>query len=454
MGPDYRRPQLRVERAWRAPFPHGARSNRLIGWWARFDDAVLTTLQARAEQDSPSLDQAVARIDEARATLAAKRAQNRPSLTGSASYTRESDQVSVGAASPQLAESGLQGGSDASWELDLFGKVRHNAQAAKARVQARIDDWNDARVSLAAEVGDDYVQYRGCEQLAEVLREQSESQEATARLTRISADAGFQASSDAALAEAAAASVRASYTDQLGQCDLLVKSLVSLTSLDEPELRKLLQARSKILPSPPTLDVESVPADLVRQRPDVGSSERELAATSAEIGAAVADLYPSLTLSGSITAVSGLQQWSIGPSLSLPIFDGGQRRANVRSARASYAYQLAAYRKVVRGAILDVEQALVRLDVARRSEGDAERAATGYRATFVATDQLRRAGGASMLDQETARRNALDAQETLISVRVTEIRQWIALYKALGGGWDAHVTQPLARGHLTEEHQP
>lgn len=452
VGPDYQHPTPGVAGAWQATVPHGGDSARLLDWWAGFNDPVLTALQSSAENSSPTLEQAIARIDQARATLTTQRGAALPAVNGSASRTRSrQDLAEGGSTSSTVSQTGL----DASWEIDLFGKARRNVQAAKARIQARADDWHDARISLAAEVADNYVQYRGCEQLADALRQAAESQETSARLTRVNADAGFSPSSDAALADASAASVRSSYKDQQGQCDLLVKSLVSLTGLDEPALRTLMGPQAGVLPTPPMLDVASVPADLVRQRPDVASSERELAATSAEIGAAVADLYPSLTLSGSISTSGGLQQWSFGPSVSLPIFEGGQRRAAVKSARAGYAYQLATYRQAVRDAVLDVEQTLVRLDVARRRQSDAEAAAKGYQTSFTATDQSQRAGTASLLDRETARRNALDAQQSLINVRVTEVRQWIALYKALGGGWNETNARASATANTpTGDQQP
>jgi NodT family efflux transporter outer membrane factor (OMF) lipoprotein len=321
--------------------------------------------------------------------------------------------------------------------VDLFGKVRRNIQASRARVQARIDDWHDARVSLAAEVADDYVQYRGCEQLAALYEGKAQSQTESARLTRINATAGFTAPADAELADASAASIRSAWNDQVSQCDLLVKSLTSLTGADEKFLREVLSPGKGTLPTPGKLNVISVPADILRQRPDIGSSERELAAASEEIGAAVAKLYPSLTLNGSITASGGASLWSFGPSLSVPIFDGGSALAGIRSANASYDLQLATYRESVRSVVLEVEQALVRLGSSLARDADTARAAEGYQANFSATERQYQAGSVSLLDRESARRNALDAQNALVTLRMTQVRDWIALYKALGGGWDA-----------------
>ena len=437
VGPDYHRPQLTTPTAWVAPKPHGGEDGALIGWWDRFDDPVLTHLLHLAENNSPTLDQAVARIDQARATLSGNQAAGLPSVTGSGSYTHSEQRMRTSGEAVTFSSDGVQYGADASWEIDLFGKVRRNVQAAKARIEARVDDWHDARISLAAEVADIYVQYRGCEQIVALYRQQAQSQNETARLTRINADAGFTAPADAALADASAASVRSSLADQVAQCDLLVKSLTSLTAMDEAALREMLGSGSGVLPQPTALDVAAVPADVLRQRPDIASSERELAASSAEIGVAVAELYPSLSLGGSISAGAGTRSWSFGPSISLPIFDGGKARAGVRSARAGYDLQFATYRETVRAAVLEVEQALVRLDAARSREADAARAAQGYRASFTATERLSQAGTASMIERESARRNALDAERTLVDLRTAQVRYWIALYKALGGGWDS-----------------
>lgn len=449
VGPDYRRAQIVTPEGWLAPVPHHGDGSALIGWWSRFDDPILPKLQSAAEADSPTLDQAIARIKQARASLAASRAASFPSANAGASYSEVGQETDAGAGTAIATGGGEQATLDASWDIDLFGKVRRSNEAARARLEARVDDWHDARVSLAAEVADTYAQFRGCERLTDVLEGQVKSQAETARLTRINANAGFTAPSDAALAEASAASGRSTLTDQISQCEQLIKSLTALTAIDEPILREMLTPRRAMIPSAPSLAVASVPADTLRQRPDIASSERELAATSAEIGVAVADLYPSLTLAGSISVSSDIRQWSFGPSLSLPLFDGGRRRANVDQARAAYEAQLAAYRQAVRLAVRDIEQVLVRLDAARAREDDARQATEGYRANFEAMGQMHRAGLANLLDAEIARRNALDAERTEINLEVTQLREWIALYKALGGGWQSEDV-PSKRLHSAE----
>jgi len=183
-----------------------------------------------------------------------------------------------------------------------------------------------------------------------------------------------------------------------------------------------------------------VPANALRQRPDLASLERELAATSAEIGVAQADLYPSLSLSGSISisatpGTSALTTWSLGPSLSIPLFDAGKRRAAVVAAQASYQAAFASFRQGVRTAVKEVERSLVNLDSTARRVEQAERAAEDYRSYFRSTETNWRAGSESLLTLEEARRSALSAEISLITLQRDRVEYWISLYKALGGGW-------------------
>jgi multidrug efflux system outer membrane protein len=438
VGPDYRAPAPSVAAKWHAVLPHEGSIGSMAGWWNQFDDPVLGSLIAQAEADSPNLDKAWANIEKARATLTTARASGLPSLSGSGSLSRGKQQLTQGS-SPVLATS-RSADLDASWELDLFGKVRRNAQAAQARVEARVDDWHDARVSLAAEVADTYVQYRACGLLAEAYERELASMTETEKATAVAVRAGFTAPSDGALARASVASTTSTLLSQRAECELLVKTLVNLTGSDEGELRAVLAPGGAKVPQPAALAVRSVPAAALRQRPDLASSERELAATSAEIGVAVADLYPSLSLSGSITVSasslsSPVTTWSLGPSLSVPLFDGGKRRAAVHSAQASYKSALASYRQSVRDVVKEIEQALVRLDSTAQRADQAEQAALEYRRYFEATEVNWRAGGASLLTLEEARRSALSAQIDQITLQRSRVQYWIALYKALGGGW-------------------
>jgi outer membrane protein, multidrug efflux system len=446
-GPDYREPLAVAPAQWSAPMPHDGSTRELGDWWRQFDDSVLAGLQQAAESDSPTLAAAWGRIELARATLASARAGATPTVSAGASVSRARQQ---GAPTATVGTS-RAASADAAWELDLFGKVRRNVESADAQLQARRNDWHDARVSLAAEVATNYVDYRACGLLADAYEQELASIRQTASATESLARAGLSPGTDAALARATQASTTSSLLEQRAQCELLVKSLTSLTGLQEPALRRLLQGGSKAIPQAAALAIDSVPADVLRQRPDVASFERDLAAASAAIGVAQADLYPSIKLGGSIgisaTAGNSFTSWSFGPSLSIPVFDGGARKAAVDSARASHEIAYAQWRNAVRGAVSEVEKALVQLDKAGLRAAQAERAAAEYRRYLDGADAERRAGTISLLTFEESRRLALSAQIELIGQQRDHVTYWIGLYKALGGGWDSQspVTPPASR---------
>lgn len=435
---------------WHATLPHGGRSADLLEWWASFKDPALDRLLNLAERENPSVQEAVANIDKARATLDSARAGLFPSLDGSATATREGN---TGTGTNRIAAGTSKDGAlDASWEIDLFGKTKKKTQAAASRAEGQIWSWHDARISVAAEVGDYYVQYRACRQLERLYRDELASQRETIRVTEKSARSGFTSMADLALARASAASSSSNLTAQRGDCEIIVKSLVQLTGGDEPSVRGLLDQGKSSIPQPTAVRIASVPADVLRQRPDINALEAKVVAAIADVGAAKADLYPSLSLTGSISlsesTVTGRSiPWSFGPALSIPLLDGGSRRAAVRSAVADYDIAVASYKTGVLTAVADVETALVRVDTALRRIADAKTAADNYQSYFRSVDENWRSGGASILDREEARRSAQSAAITLIEIRRDAIQYWIALYKALGGGWSSPSGISAASGN-------
>lgn len=443
VGPDYRAPAETVPAQWTAPLPHGASGQKLTDWWKQFNDPVLLKLQQAAEADSPTLAAAWGNIELARATLESAHSGGVPAVIANASAGR-SRQLASKTGTTRAAS------IDASWELDLFGKIRRSVESADAQVNARGNDWHDARISLAAEVATTYVQYRACGQLVDTYVQELNSTTETAKATESLVRAGLSAGNDAALARAAQASTTSTLLEQRSQCELLVKSLGNLTGLQDATLRKLL-GDSTTLPTAAALAVDQVPADIVRQRPDVASRERDLAAASAAIGVEEAKRYPSLSLAGSIGFSAGggssASTWSFGPSLSLPLLDGGARRAAVASARASYEIAYAQWRDAVRNAITEVEKTLVQLDNTGQRAIQADNAAREYRRYLGGTEAERRAGSVSLLTYEEARRQALNAQVELIGLQRDHVVHWVALYKSLGGGWETGTpsTPPASR---------
>lgn len=440
-------PSAPVAAQWHAPLPHGGQLGDLTQWWAQFDDPLLVRLIDAGQQASPTIAAAKARIEQARAARVAGGAALLPSLDASAAASRGRFDLFTPVGTS--ASAALQAG----WELDVFGANRAGADAAQARLEGSRASWHDARVSVAAEVATTYVSLRACEAQVVQTELDAASRAETSRLTGLAANAGFQPPAAAELARASAAQGSATLTQQRAQCDLAVKSLVALTGFDEAALRGDLAAGSAKLPQPAQLGVATVPAEVLAQRPDVLAAARDVVAASADATQAQAQRWPRITLAGSIgpsrfesggVSTSGTV-WSIGPiAVTLPIFDGGTRRANAEAARARYDAATVAYAASLRGAVREVESALVTLHSTAARNEDARIAAEGFERSYRATESRHKGGVASLFELEDARRSAVAAQGALIDLQRERVAAWIALYRALGGGWSATDAQAAA----------
>lgn len=418
--------------------PHHAQLTNLALWWQQQNDPLLVELIQAAQTVSPTVATALSRIEQSRATRVSANAALLPKLDASLSATRSNQQAPLPLGTTTQAQ--LQ----PSWELDLFGANRATSAAALARLQGAQANWHDARVAVAAEVAKTYYDLRTCNKLANVTQADAKSRGETARLSTLSTDAGFQAPATDALAQASAAEGRGRATQQRALCELNVKALVALTAIEEPVLRSKI-AGAALPQVPAMIAINSVPAQTLAQRPDIFIAEREVAAASAEVGNAQAQRYPRLTLNGSVGIArfysqgvsTDLNTWSIGPiQLTLPIFDGGARAANVDAAKARYQEAVSSYRGAVRQAVKEVEQALVNLQsIADRSD-DARIALLGYQDSFKGTQAQYQNGLASLTDLEETRRRQLAAEINAVTLENDRMAAWIDLYRALGGGWE------------------
>lgn len=443
--PDYRAPAQ-----WQAPLPHNGRLADLSRWWQQQNDPLLVRLIEAAQAASPSVASAGARLAQARATRVGAGAALGPSVDASAALSRGVSQESLVFESlGTLAQGTLQ----ASWELDLFGGGRARRDAAQARLDGAQADWHDARVSVAAEVATQYSGLRSCRQQLAVNEADAASRAETARLTGLSAQAGFAAPAQAALARASAADAAARLTQQRTECDHAVKALVALTALDEPALRDQLATAPAAPPPEAPFAIAALPAQVLAQRPDLLRAEREVAAASADVGSAEAEHYPRLTLTGSVGRLQfsgggnslGQSTWSVGPlTLSLPLYDGGRRSANVEAARTRYDAAAVQYRALARQAVREVEQALLALASTAARSDDARHAVAGYRQAFESTAARQRSGLASLVELEDARRTLLAAETGWVALQRERMAAWIALYRAAGGGWSAAAPGPQA----------
>jgi outer membrane protein, multidrug efflux system len=427
--------------AWQTPWPAGGAdlpAAALNDWWAGFGDPLLPSLIASAQAASPTLSAAAARIEGARAAQVAAGSALQPQLDAAASASRA--RLTPGVPVAETASIGVQ----AAWEIDLFGARTAARDAATRRLEAAQAQWHATRVALAAEVGTSYVALRACEAQLEQTAADAESRAQTARLSERSAGAGMLAPASAALTRASAAQGRAQVVQQRAACETLVKSLVTLTALEEPVMRQRLAAASRVQPQPAAVRVASVPAVLLQQRPDLVASARQLQAAAADRDAAAADRWPKVSLAGNVgfarVESGGATQdgvtWSIGPlAVTLPLLDGGRRAAQVGAARAAYEDAAVQLQAALRVAVREVEEALVSIDSAAAREADVGVATDGFEASLRAAEARWRAGVGSLFELEDARRSALAARGALVELRRERATAWINLYRALGGGW-------------------
>jgi outer membrane protein, multidrug efflux system len=423
--------------------PHQGSVKELSNWWQSLGDPLLVELISNAQAVSPSVTAATSRIQQARSAVVAVGAAAAPNLSAAANANRGDSQLNVPVAS--VGQVGLQ----ASWEIDLWGGNRAAKDAALARLVGSQAGWHDARVSVAAEAANTYLNLRTCEQLVGVAKDDVTSRTESSRLTDLLAKAGFTAPANAALARASSAQSQALLTLQRSQCDLQVKALVALTTLSEPEIRRKLNVASvfNAYTAINNVVIPKLPAQLLAQRPDVFAAQQEVAAASGDVGSAQAAKYPRLGLNGSVGLAAlrtgGVNTngttWSIGPiSVTLPIFDGGQRTAAVELANANYEAAVANYLAKVRGAVREVEEALLAVQSAADRMADVAIATEGYGAVFLASEARFKSGLGSLSDLEDTRRTALAAKTALLNLERERSAAWVALYRAVGGGWTSN----------------
>lgn len=460
VGPNYKSPELSsadVPNKWTSrsdvPAPVSVKGAGVketpVSWWTELSDPVLDHMVEKAFASSPTLEAAMAKLNQSRSLTGQANASAGPTVDGSSGV-----QASGASNSRSFTQSWLS--MNSSWEIDLFGAVRRGREGALAREAAQAATLADARVSLAADVADAYLSYRACQSYAALSEQDVASREATARLTEASVKEGFTAPYQAIRSTASVAEARTQLAATRAQCERLENQLTRLTGIPRPELMLAMADKPtglERLPVPKHFDI-SIPRDALMQRPDIRSAERSLAAASADIGLAEADRYPRLTLNGDFgfTANKGggsgavsFGSWSFGPSVSLPIFDGGRRKAAVELAKSRYDEALADYKARIRLAIQEMEDGLTRYAAAHERAENARISGSEYQRFFESVEVRFREGASNLLELEDARRSMLNAQQTYLSVQQERLQAWIALNRATGGG--AHYASAADTAH-------
>ncbi|QWF70085.1 efflux transporter outer membrane subunit [Methylomonas paludis] len=446
VGPDYQQATLPVAEQWQTPalVAHQGEPENLQQWWQRFNDPVLDTLLKAAEQQSSSVAKAKARISEARANVTSATAAALPNLDS----TLGANRTAFSFGGPVFIRDQYQLNLQSSWEIDLFGGLARQQEMYESQLESRHAAWHDARVAVAAEVANAYLAYRYDEILIKLADKDAVSRRESARLIDMAGQYGLRAPADVALSQASAADGNNILLQRQLLRDRAVKGLVAMTGLAEAEVQGLLTASVEVqakLPQPPPFIIDSIPARVLLQRPDVHSAERDMAEASAKIGVELAQRFPRLSLTGNIaesmqslhpSPLMYAQTWSLGPSISLPLFDAGKRAANVETARAQYEAAAVNLRSVVRNAAKEVEEALLRLNSAAARLPEVQKAAQGYAQNLRASEELYRAGLGNLVDVELNRRTAITAETAVAELEQESVAAWIALYRAIGGGWE------------------
>lgn len=423
-------------------FPVASPQGDLTRWWARFDDPTLNKLIESALRDSPDARTAVSRVRQARANRDAQRAALFPTLDGAVSgNARRTRTDAAGTSSANAYSAGL----DASWEVDLFGRNRSSLEASNAALAAAGEELNSVHASLAAEVAAAYTSLRANQAKLVVLKQNITTREETAQLAAWRLKAGEADSLEATQSQSSLESARAGLP-ALEQAIAQGKNDLALLAGQSPGALDKLLSRGRGVPVPPSSLALGIPADVLRQRPDVRTAGHQVLAAAASTRSTEASQYPSLGLSGSLgldtLSTSKLfdpesAAASIAASIVSPIFDAGRIKANIEAARASEEQAVLNYRKTVLTALSETENALI---ACRRS---AEWLTTLEKATQLAreADTLARqryeAGEIDFLDVLDSQRTLLALEDSLLSTRTDRTTAYIRLYQALGGGWSA-----------------
>jgi NodT family efflux transporter outer membrane factor (OMF) lipoprotein len=458
VGPDYVQPEVEtVPDAWNTAATKGLAEGEasIQTWWTVFDDATLTSLIERSRTSNLTLREAVWRVEEARSLRGVVAGVRAPQvgLDGNAGRSQPSENGALGGAvPPELfeAQNLFDLGVSASWQIDLWGRIRRQVEAADAEVEASIEDFRDVLVTLFAEVAVNYVNVRTFQERLRFANANVEAQENTLQLTQDRFDSGLVSALDVAQAESILGSTRALIPSLEQNLALALNRLAVLLAMSPGSLDEELGVENPI-PTEPQGVTTGLPADLLRQRPDIRSAERRLAAQTARIGVATAELYPQFSLTGFL----GLQStsggdlfnsdsvtWSVGLPIRWRLFAGGAIRSQIGAEQARTAQLLAGYEQSVLLALEEVEGAMVSYEkeVIRRTRLTESVDATQRSLELVLTQYT--AGLTDFQNVLDTQRSLLLREDDLASSEGNVIRNLVDLYRALGGGWDPDTAEP------------
>jgi multidrug efflux system outer membrane protein len=449
VGPDYEKPDA-------APGPQFAnvvlpefkRDGIEVAWWKQFDDPLLSELVDRAVSNNRDIKTAEANLRVARALYLEAGLDLLPTISSHANYTtqkRSFDAMNRRTFAPRELEL-FNVGFDAFWEVDFFGRIRRNVEARDAEVDAAEADLRDLLVSVISEVARNYFELRGMQNQLDVAQKNADNQAATLELTQARLEAGRGTELDTSRAKAQLDTTLAT----IPPIQTRIRENIHRLSVLIGQLPDTLSARlSEPAPMPKIPETIHIgaPADLLRRRPDIRVAERELAAATARIGVATADLFPRVTFNGTIALESrtlsglgapGSEAFSVGPRISWAFLDLGRVRARIRAANAQAEGTLSTYEQTVLTALEETENALVSYNRERARRDLLASAATASERAHQLAHLRFEDGITDFLTVLDVERRLLQDQEQLAQSQTATATSLIALYKALGGGWEIY----------------
>jgi NodT family efflux transporter outer membrane factor (OMF) lipoprotein len=481
VGPDFRQPGWASPSSWFAgPKEVVARPRSIpvaepvdVDWWMLFHDPMLTDLERRVASENLDVKTAVIRVAESRAQLGIARAALFPTLNGHTSYVRQqASQNGLFAVIPSAAgatgangASGnsaggiqgkgvqpfdlFQGGFDSSWEVDLWGGVARSVESATASTEAANEATRSVLLSSLAEVARDYIQLRGVQAQLEIARENVHTARQSLDLTQQRAAGGVTTDLDVANASAQLRTTLSQIPTLEQQEAQTINALSLLLGQPPNALREELVTAKPVPPVPPRVPV-GLPSELARRRPDIRQAEAQLHAATADIGVAKANFYPTLNLTGSVGLQSlqfgkvfnlNSKQYSIGPGLTIPIFEGGQLRSTLQLREALQQEAAVNFQKTVLQAWHDVDNALTAYKAEQTRRDELVQAVAENRRALVLAQSRYQQGVADFLTVLVAETSLLTAQQQLADSTTTVSSNLVALYKALGGGWETDMPE-------------
>jgi outer membrane protein, multidrug efflux system len=455
VGPNYRPPQTKARAQWHESLAGGETNSAIIatGWWTNFNDSELDSLVGRAVRSNLDLRIAQARVREARAQYGIASADLWPTLDGSSSYARQrqsANQPLLGSLPSNLKDNipfendVYQAGFDASWEIDVFGGQRRAKEAAGALVSASEFGRRDVLIALLGDVARNYVDLRGYQGRLAIARENIEAQEKALAITRDRFAKGLASDLDVQQASTVLATTRAEVPTLESSIQTSTHRMEVLLGQQPGSLRDELTQASPIPAQPPLVPV-GLPSELLQRRPDIQRAEHDLAAATANIGVAKADLFPKffLTGSGGFQSISASDWfnpeskfWSIGPTMQWRIFDAGHIRSNIKVQNARQEQALATYERTVLTAFEDVENGLVLYAKEQVRRRLLQNAVVSSQKLLGTANKLYANGLTDFLRVLDAERSLYQSQDALVQSDRTISANLISLYKSLGGGWE------------------